>query len=298
MRDRARQLAADRSRGEPDATRHRVDLPASFAPTTPTISPSARVRSMSWRTRAREARVAIADRLHLEHVQTPRSARAMSATSAASEQPAQHPLRRVSGIDHSRCRAPGRLNARDSSARLRSSTSVSEVMITDRRSAGGRAVAPGCCPRCRGREPAGSRRSSAARSTSVGTASIVATATNANARRHPAALEVQHERARIGGQDEQADRGRDGEQPEERLRGESTPSSVASNGPTRQHGRPARVKTLTSTTEIAIGSDSSNDARSRRPSTPGERRQGQHHHDRHRPDYRRARTPRWTRRSR
>ena len=34
----------------PDATRHSVDLPASLAPTTPTISPSARVRSMSWRT--------------------------------------------------------------------------------------------------------------------------------------------------------------------------------------------------------------------------------------------------------
>ena len=34
----------------PEATRHSVDLPASFAPTTPTISPSASVRSMSWRT--------------------------------------------------------------------------------------------------------------------------------------------------------------------------------------------------------------------------------------------------------
>ena len=34
----------------PEATRQSVDLPASLAPTTPTISPSASVRSMSWRT--------------------------------------------------------------------------------------------------------------------------------------------------------------------------------------------------------------------------------------------------------
>jgi hypothetical protein len=34
----------------PEATRQSVDLPDSLAPTTPTISPSASVRSMSWRT--------------------------------------------------------------------------------------------------------------------------------------------------------------------------------------------------------------------------------------------------------
>ena len=32
----------------PEATRQIVDLPASFAPTSPTISPSARRRSTSW----------------------------------------------------------------------------------------------------------------------------------------------------------------------------------------------------------------------------------------------------------
>src|SRR5829696_1125010 len=39
-------------------------------------------------------------------------------------------------------------------------------------------------------------------------------------RRHPAPLEIEHERSGVGGQDEQPDRGRDGEQPEHRLRGE------------------------------------------------------------------------------
>ena len=35
----------------PDATRHIVDLPASFGPTSPTLSPSASARSTSWSTR-------------------------------------------------------------------------------------------------------------------------------------------------------------------------------------------------------------------------------------------------------
>ena len=38
----AGQRAADRPGARPEATRHSVDLPASLAPTTPTISPSAR----------------------------------------------------------------------------------------------------------------------------------------------------------------------------------------------------------------------------------------------------------------
>ena len=49
----------------------------------------------------------------------------------------------------------------------------------------------------------------------------------------------------------------------------STPSRVASNGPiSNRTVSPARVKTLTSTTEMAIGSDSSRDARTSRPRTP------------------------------
>ena len=91
---------------------------------------------MSWRTGRGIARVAIADPGECEH-QSVRSGRSTPATATMSgdqqrdEHPAQDPLPAA-------CRAsptagggrPGRLNARDSSARLRSSTSVSEPMIT------------------------------------------------------------------------------------------------------------------------------------------------------------------------
>src|SRR4029079_17319187 len=100
----------------------------------------------------------------------PRSTRTRTARSRRS--------RPESGMDHRRCRRPGRLNARDSSARLRSSTSVSEVMTAGPTS--------GRTPRTRARTPpsVSSPRARwlsaivAARSTSVGTASIVARATN------------------------------------------------------------------------------------------------------------------------
>ena len=53
----------------------------------------------------------------------------------------------------------------------------------------------------------------------------------------------------------------------------STPSTVASNGPIwKRTVVPARVNTLTSTTEMAIGSVSSSDARTRRARTPGDAR--------------------------
>jgi hypothetical protein len=49
----------------------------------------------------------------------------------------------------------------------------------------------------------------------------------------------------------------------------STPSAVASNGPSvNRTVVPARVKTETRTTEIAIGSVSRNEIRARRPATP------------------------------
>jgi len=49
----------------------------------------------------------------------------------------------------------------------------------------------------------------------------------------------------------------------------STPSSVASKGPTwNSRVVPARVKTLTRTTEMAIGSVSSRETRTSRPATP------------------------------
>ena len=49
----------------------------------------------------------------------------------------------------------------------------------------------------------------------------------------------------------------------------STPSSVASNGPiVNRTVVPARVKTETRTTEIAIGSVSRNEMRTSRPATP------------------------------
>ena len=57
----------------------------------------------------------------------------------------------------------------------------------------------------------------AARSTRVGTASIVADGDERDPRRHAAPLEVEDERPRIGGQDEQPDRGRDREQADEGL---------------------------------------------------------------------------------
>ena len=95
------------------------------------------------------------------------------------EQPAQDPL--PAGVGHrpQQVARPGRLNARDSRARLRSSTSVSEVMTT------GPTI--GSRPRSRARTPpsVSSPRARwlslivAARSTRVGTASIVAAATNA-----------------------------------------------------------------------------------------------------------------------
>lgn len=49
----------------------------------------------------------------------------------------------------------------------------------------------------------------------------------------------------------------------------STPSAVASNGPiVKRTVSPARVKTLTRTTEIAMGSVRRNEIRTRRPATP------------------------------
>ena len=124
-----------------------------------------------------------------------------------------------------RCRAspraggarPGRLNARASSARLRSSTSVSDDRMTGPTS--------GRTPRSRARTlPSVSRPRArwlsaitAARSTRAGTASIVATRDEREPRREAAPLEVEDEGPRIGGQDEQPDRGRDREQPDERL---------------------------------------------------------------------------------
>ena len=107
------------------------------------------------------------------------------------------------------------------------------------------------------------------RSTMAGTASSVASATNANRgdrRRRsrsrtklrgsvvspnsPIEVEIANSRTRV-------------------CPAKSTPSSVASNGPiVNRTVVPARVKTLTSTTEIAIGSVSSTEIRTSRPATP------------------------------
>ena len=74
------------------------------------------------------ARVAIRDAVEVQHpVRSGRSAGRPRRRRAAAEAQRSARSQVVSGIAQSRCRRPGRLNARDSSARLRSSTSVSDT---------------------------------------------------------------------------------------------------------------------------------------------------------------------------
>ena len=188
------------------------------------------------------------------------------------ERPSEDPLPASSGIAHRRWRRPGRLNARDSSARLRSSTSVSDPMIT------GPTI--GRRPRTRARMlPSVSRPRArwlsliiVARSTSVGTASIVATAMNAARGGTP---RRSRSKTKARGSVVMMKSPIDSEIAKRRTSvwsAKSTPSTVASNGPIwKRTVVPARVKTLTSTTEMAIGSVSSTDTRARR-TTPAPQR--------------------------
>ncbi len=172
----------------------------------------------------------------------------------------------MSGIAHRRWRRPGRLNARDSSARLRSSTSVSEVMITgpdDRQ----QAAQPGAQarPPCRGRGRAGSRRSSRRARRGSAPPRSSRRPTNANAWRH-ARVARGRRRTRADRSSGRTARSTTRSRTAGRASGARTrrPRAVASNGPIgKRTVVPARVNTLTSTTEIAIGRVSSSEMRSR-----------------------------------
>ena len=133
----------------------------------------------------------------------------------------------------------------------------------------GHAVGRGRCPRCRGRAHAGSRRwsrlvrrgSGPPRSWRLPRRRTAATPRDAPGPRtsargsvvrtnRPIEVEMASKRTRV-------------------WAANSTPSSVASNGPTRTSTVvPARVKTLTRITEMTMGSDSSTDARTSRTRTP------------------------------
>ena len=123
----------------PTATRQSVDLPASFGPTSPTISPSSSARSMSWRTglgvarrsgtRRPSARASAAQGSARERAGQPADDRPRPAQRAAAH--AGDAAGRPSpGSARAGAAGPGRPNARTSSARLRSSTSVSDDRIT------------------------------------------------------------------------------------------------------------------------------------------------------------------------
>ena len=141
-----------------------------------------------------------------------------------------------------------------SSARLRSSTSVSEVMTAGPTS--------GSSPRTRARtlpsvsSPRARWLSAivAARSTKVGTASIVASATNVNRGGTP---RRSRSKTKARASVVMMNRPIDSEMASRRTSvwaAKSTPSTVASNGPmVKRTVEPGRVKTLTSTTETAIG---------------------------------------------
>ena len=170
------------------------------------------------------AGVAVADSRHVEHRALAYSRPLMRATIAASRasrstqrRTRSHP---VSAIAQSRWRLPGRLNARDSRARLRSSTSVSDEMMTGPIS--------GSRPRIRARMLP-SVSSPRARWTLADDGGPVdergdgldrGQGHERQAGRDPASLEVEHERPGIRGQDEQPDGQRDREQADERLGGE------------------------------------------------------------------------------
>jgi hypothetical protein len=108
-----------------------------------------------------------------------------------------------------------------------------------------------------------------ARSTIAGTASSVASATKANRGDSP---RRSRSRTKLRGSVVSPNSPIDVEMANSRTSvwpAKSTPSSVASNGPTwKRTVDPARVKTLTRTTEIAIGSVSRSEIRTSRRATP------------------------------
>ena len=260
----------------PEATRQSVDLPASFGPTSPTISPSSSRRSTSWRTVVRVAGVAVRRRRVSSSIvragsgtagdparRSPRRARAAAA-------PGRRAARPLSGIRHRRCRRPGRPNARTSRARLRSSTSVSDDRITGPTS--------GRTPRRRARTLPSVSRPRARWALAITLGPL-------DHRRHRLERREGDEREPRRQARAAPGRGRSCAARSSARTGRSTsrsrtagrasgrrsrrPRAVASNGPIENRTVvPARVKTLTRTTEIAIGSVSSSEIRTSRPATP------------------------------
>ena len=183
--------------------------------------------------RSRVARVPIADAAQFEHrvLQPAGEPRDVAATRPRRRNQRRTRSHVVSPMAHSNCRRPGLLNALDSSARLRSSTSVREDSTTGPTS--------GRIPRRRAQTlPSVSRprarwlsEMTPARSTRLGAASIVATATKANRGETP---RRSRSKTKARGGVVRMNRPSDSEIANRRTTvwaAKSTPSRVASNGP-------------------------------------------------------------------